>query len=78
MIPFPRQVLMEEAERARMPVAFILSPCRRKEVVRVRRVIIRRLFDRGLSHQQIGRVLKRDHSTIAHHLVDMGLRRRDT
>jgi len=48
----------------------LLKPCRLRPNVDSRRVYARILFDRGWNLTQIGRSLKRDHSTIHHYLKD--------
>ena len=49
-------------------VADILGPKRRRHLVFVRNLCIFMLRDKGYSTTEIGRIVRRDHSTICHAL----------
>ena len=56
--------IAEIAERNHYTVEDILGPKRFKHLVAVRRLCIYMLRDKGYSTTEIGRIMKRDHSTI--------------
>ena len=56
------------AIRRGVPVKDIFGPCRKQALVDARIEIARRLRQEGYSHERIGQVLHKDHSTITYYL----------
>lgn len=52
-------------------VAMILGPRRDAWIIEARRAVIAKLRGMGWSQPRIGRLLRRDHTTIMHHLKTM-------
>ncbi|WP_395652482.1 helix-turn-helix domain-containing protein [Brevundimonas sp.] len=68
----PRQINLEAiteiAEAHRLTLEDILGKSRHKYLVMVRRKCVVMLREKGYSTTEIGRIMKRDHSTIVHAL----------
>jgi len=62
------QAIAEIADKHGYNVEDILGPCRHKHLVIVRRECVAMLRAKGYSTTEIGRIMKRDHSTIVHSL----------
>lgn len=61
------QLVAEIASHSGVGEAEIRSKSRNKKLVGLRRIVIFRAREMGLSFIQIGRALRLDHSTIIHH-----------
>jgi chromosomal replication initiation ATPase DnaA len=61
-------ILGDVAKEYWVPVAHITGRCRAAHLVEARQECARRLYHEGLTVTDIGRVLKRHHSTVIHYL----------
>lgn len=70
-----RRILAAAAAAAGLQVADIVGRARNRHVVALRAEIMKRLSHAGYGSITIGKVLKRDHSTVLYHLAGGGGRK---
>lgn len=62
------QVAFPIAERHNTTIQVVQGTARHRPVVQARSEIIRALYQRNFTLQEIGYFLKRDHTTVGHHI----------
>lgn len=68
--------LLSRAQDFGIPLERIISKNRKRYLVRARHQIILELRDKGLSYPKIGKLLKRDHSTVFYAAQKLRIMRR--